>query len=65
MSRTKIFIVLAIVGVILILAFAASRPDTNDGKCDVCGKEKYAKLADGNEYCYTHYKKALSHYLDD
>lgn len=50
---------------LLILTCSACGTDANDGKCDVCGKSKYAKLSDGNEYCYEHWKSAIDYYLDD
>ena len=37
--------------------------NTSDGKCDICGKEKYTKLSDENEYCYTHWEDAIGYYL--
>lgn len=60
----KLFAVFSIVVVIVILS-SCGVPDTNDGKCDICGKDKYAKLSDGNEYCYKHWKSAIEYYLDD
>lgn len=50
--------------IILMLA-GCGGTNSNDGKCDICGKSKYAKLSDGNEYCYTHWKSAIDYYLDD
>ena len=50
---------------LIVFTFSACGEDTNDGKCDVCGKSKYTKLSDGNEYCYDHWKSAIDYYLGD
>lgn len=50
--------------VIIELLSGCSLADSNDGKCDICGAGKYAKLSDGNEYCYKHWKKAIDYYLN-
>ena len=54
-----------IVALLLLKTCSGSSYDTNDDKCDVCGKRAYTKLSDGNEYCYEHYKNAIDHYLND
>ena len=61
----KKLILATILVVAILFTFTACGTNSNDGKCDVCGKKKYAKLSDGNEYCYTHWNSALDYYLDD
>lgn len=42
-----------------------SKPDPNDGKCDICGKPIYRyQLGDGAEYCKEHFESAVNWYLD-
>lgn len=37
--------------------------DSDDGKCDICGKEAKYEL-NGEEYCYEHLGDAASWYLN-
>ena len=60
----KVAIVL-IIAMLLLKFWPSDSYNSNDNKCDMCGKPSYTKLSDGNEYCYEHYKSALNYYLDD
>jgi len=61
----KIAVLILALLMVIVICFGCGNSDTNDGKCDICGKSKYAKLSDGNEYCYKHWKSAIDYYLDD
>lgn len=47
---------------IVIIVGATSKTNSNDGKCDICGKTKKYDLY-GEEYCEKHVGDAIDHYL--
>lgn len=63
---TNIVIILAIMIVIIfvvILFGSSDSNDSNDGKCDICGKSVYKKL-NGEEFCKEHFGDAAKWYLE-
>lgn len=49
-------IVIIILGVIIVVA---SKPNHNDGKCDICGSKDLVIDTSSSEICYTCYFKSL------
>lgn len=48
---------------LLVTALTSCTPiSSTRNKCDICGDKSFAELADGNEYCYEHYKDAIDYY---
>ena len=41
-----------------------NKVDSNDGKCDICGKKKYMVIY-GEEFCKEHSNFAIDYYLKD
>ena len=60
-SKIIIFIII----MIFSMSACTSEPDSNDGKCDICGKDVYRyQLGDGAEYCKEHFEDAAEWYLN-
>lgn len=56
-----------IIAIFLLMSCVAgsTKPDSHDGKCDICGKPAFRySLGDGAEYCKTHYEKAAEWYMN-
>ncbi len=60
----------AIWGLVIIILIIASmisscdKVDSNDGKCDICGKSEYMTIY-GEEFCKEHANFAVDYYLSD
>lgn len=64
MGKVVVFILIIVLIAFLILSFKLSfKTDSNDGKCDICGKPASSYSPDGNEYCSKHLEDAINHYL--
>ncbi len=62
-----------IIGVILAICiyillnkifYGGSEINSNDGKCDICGRPASSYSPDSNEYCQKHLEDAVEHYLN-
>lgn len=61
-SHIIVFLVIALI--IGVIVHACNQPtyDSDDGKCDICGKRKTTDLY-GEEYCEEHLRDAIEYYL--
>lgn len=57
-------IVVIVFIIIMVIASNYDGKNSNDNKCDICGKSAYSSIS-GEEFCYNHYKDAINYYLDD
>lgn len=64
-SLIGIIFIAVIICVCFLLFKACSTPtyDSNDGKCDICGKSATEEI-NGEEYCNEHYGNALEWYVE-
>lgn len=61
-SHIVVFVIIALI--IGVIVYACNKPtyDSDDGKCDICGKKKTYDLY-GEEYCDKHVGDAIDYYL--
>lgn len=61
--KKKIVSLLVLTTMLIFLIMGCTTYDSDDGKCDICGKEAEYEL-NGEEYCYEHLGDAASWYLN-
>ena len=63
-NKNVIWGLFIIIVIIVLMISSRDKVDSNDGKCDICGKSEYMTIY-GEEFCEEHANFAVDYYLSD